>query len=285
LARRFAVVAVGLSYSIGKDIHKIIIGDNQAFFRAGIAELLMQGKDNRVVAQRSDSTRLYQAMTFPKAIVIVASSIKPDLARLMIHIHAARSCLIIVATNDETSFQYTSNGASRVIFRSANAAVPIDCVRRMAAGDRTVSPVGEQFALIENDRFGSDVLARLTCQELKILSLGVTGTKNREIGVQLDLGTQAAKNYLTTIFDKAGVTTRLEVAVFTRRHRVLAAAAIEAGRKLEPERSVPMASPPSTVSSGASTVPDSGIGFAFLTCRSPSREAVVQITSTLRAGG
>jgi hypothetical protein len=43
------------------------------------------------------------------------------------------------------------------------------------------------------------------------------------------------KNYLRSIYDKTGVSDRLELALFTIHHRVLAQAAAEVGSKLEAE--------------------------------------------------
>jgi len=46
---------------------------------------------------------------------------------------------------------------------------------------------------------------------------------------------QVIKNYLRSIYDKTGVSDRLELALFTIHHRVLAQAAAEVGSKLEAE--------------------------------------------------
>jgi hypothetical protein len=46
---------------------------------------------------------------------------------------------------------------------------------------------------------------------------------------------QVIKNYLRSIYDKTGVGDRLELALFTIHHRVLAQAAAEVGSKLEPK--------------------------------------------------
>ena len=43
------------------------------------------------------------------------------------------------------------------------------------------------------------------------------------------------KNYLRSVYDKTGVSDRLELALFTIHHRVLAQAAAEVGSKLEAE--------------------------------------------------
>jgi DNA-binding NarL/FixJ family response regulator len=70
---------------------------------------------------------------------------------------------------------------------------------------------------------------------MRIVALIVQGCKNREIAGRLKTTEQVIKNYLRSIYDKTGVSDRLELALFTIHHRVLAAAAAEVGCKLEAE--------------------------------------------------
>ncbi len=217
-------------------MYKIIIADNQAIYRAGIAKLLSTEDGVHIVAQCPDFARLYHAAeTFREAIIIVASAIKPDVPRLMEIANLSRSRVIIIAENVEPYIQYTSQGASGVIFRGSTSAVLIECVRRVAAGDTAVPPVGAQLAPDQEDLVGTNVQARLTPKELKILSLIVQGMKNKEIASRLNTTEQVVKNYLRVIFDKTGVSDRLELALFTIHHRVLAAAAAEAAAEMELE--------------------------------------------------
>jgi DNA-binding CsgD family transcriptional regulator len=70
---------------------------------------------------------------------------------------------------------------------------------------------------------------------MRIVALIVQGCKNREIATRLKTTEQVIKNYLRSIYDKTGVSDRLELALFTIHHRVLAAAAADVGSKLEAE--------------------------------------------------
>jgi DNA-binding NarL/FixJ family response regulator len=82
---------------------------------------------------------------------------------------------------------------------------------------------------------GTRVRDRLTPKEMRIVALIVQGCKNREIAVRLKTTEQVIKNYLRSIYDKTGVSDRLELALFTIHHRVLAQAAAEVGSRLEAE--------------------------------------------------
>jgi DNA-binding NarL/FixJ family response regulator len=87
----------------------------------------------------------------------------------------------------------------------------------------------------QEDMVGTRVRDRLTPKEMRIVALIVQGCKNREIAVRLKTTEQVIKNYLRSIYDKTGVGDRLELALFTIHHRVLAQAAAEVGNKLEAE--------------------------------------------------
>ena len=108
--------------------------------------------------------------------------------------------------------------------RSVAAPQLVDCIRRVAVGERCV-----QRATIKSmpspDRVGIKVLERLTPKELQIVALVSEGSKNREIADRLGTKEQVVKNYLRTIYDKTGVSDRLELALFTIHHRALAEAA------------------------------------------------------------
>ena len=94
----------------------------------------------------------------------------------------------------------------------------------------------------EEDMVGIRVRDRLTPKEMRIVALIVQGCKNREIASRLKTTEQVIKNYLRSIYDKTGVSDRLELALFTIHHRVLAEAAAEVGSKLElEEQSAPTA--------------------------------------------
>ena len=92
---------------------------------------------------------------------------------------------------------------------------------------------------------GTRVRDRLTPKEMRIVALIVQGCKNREIALRLKTTEQVIKNYLRSIYDKTGVSDRLELALFTIHHRVLAQAAAEMGNKLEAEEQQQSAPPPS----------------------------------------
>jgi DNA-binding NarL/FixJ family response regulator len=217
-------------------MHKVILADSQAIFRAGTAKVLALDDDLRIIAQCSDSERMMHALTtFPGAVVIFASALKPELVRLRTVLETMGSRGIVIAENNEAPAPYLQQGFHGVIFRNTTGSALVECVRRVAAGE-VWQPLQALMAdMPEEDMVGVRVRDRLTPKEMRIVALIVQGCKNREIATRLKTTEQVIKNYLRSIYDKTGVGDRLELALFTLHHRVLAEAAAVVGSRIDAE--------------------------------------------------
>jgi DNA-binding NarL/FixJ family response regulator len=160
---------------------------------------------------------------------------RPDLAQLRMLLETAGSRGIVIAENNDAAGAYLQQGFRGVVFRNVTGPALVECVRRVAAGDVWLPPQVMQPDSPEDDLVGTRVRDRLTPKEMRIVALIVQGCKNREIAIRLKTTEQVIKNYLRSIYDKTGVSDRLELALFTIHHRVLAQAAAETGSKLEAE--------------------------------------------------
>jgi DNA-binding NarL/FixJ family response regulator len=226
-------------------MNKIILADSQAIFRAGTAKVLASNDDFRIIAQCSDTERMmHAATTFPGSVVVFASALKPELSRLKVLLETTGSRGIVIAENSEAPGPYLQQGFRGVIFRNTTGAALVECVRKVAAGD-TWQPLQAMMAEVGGeDMVGARVRDRLTPKEMRIVALIVQGCKNREIASRLKTTEQVIKNYLRSIYDKTGVSDRLELALFTLHHRVLAEAAADVGSRIEAEEQARPAAAP-----------------------------------------
>lgn len=217
-------------------MNKIILADSQAIFRAGTAKVLAMDEDLRIIAQCSDLERMQHAVTtFPGSIVLFAAALRPDFTRLRVLLDSTGCRGIVIAENNDTASTYLQLGFRGVVFRSVTGPSLVEAVNRVAAGDTWLPPQLMQVDSPEEDMVGTRVRDRLTPKEMRIVALIVQGCKNREIALRLKTTEQVIKNYLRSIYDKTGVGDRLELALFTIHHRVLAQAAAEVGSKLDAE--------------------------------------------------
>jgi len=217
-------------------MNKVILADSQAIFRAGTAKVLALDDDIRIIAQCSDVERMMHAVsTFPNSVLIFASALKAEMGRLRSLLDAMSCRGIVIIENNESPTQYLQQGFRGVVMRNTTGSSLVECVRRVAAGE-TWQPLHSMLAEApEEDLVGARVRDRLTPKEMRIVALIVQGCKNREIATRLKTTEQVIKNYLRSIYDKTGVSDRLELALFTLHHRVLAEAAALVGSHIEAE--------------------------------------------------
>lgn len=212
------------------EMNKLILADNQAIFRAGTAKILAIEDDFRIIAQCGEPARLFQVMdTFPGTTLIFASSLKLNTLQLMARVRSTGGRAVVIAENNEALQPFLADGVNGAVHRAVSGSSLIDCMRRIIQGERGVIANGCQGTIQEEDPVGARVRDRLTPKEMKIVALIIQGCKNKEIAQRLVTTEQVVKNYLRSIYDKTGVSDRLELALFTIHHRMLAEAAMAAG--------------------------------------------------------
>ena len=214
-------------------MNRMIVADDQAIFRAGTARVLAMEEDMRIIAQCEDGPRLRTAIqSFQSSLVIFSTGLGLDLALTLGQLEAAGSKAILVVDKNEEVAPAVIEKLDGMIGRNVTGPQLIECVRRVARGVRCVQR-GTLAAMPELDVVGARVRDRLTPKEMQIVALIVQGCKNKDIATQLNTKEQVVKNYLRSIYDKTGVSDRLELALFTLHHRLLAEAAAKAGTSIQ----------------------------------------------------
>ena len=209
---------------------KIILADNQSIFRAGVAKTLALQDDIRIVAQCMDRTDYAGGSNFP----LVHRPLRRFPATGHAGPHpvrpAAGSRLVVIAENTESLHTYAVPGFDGVVFRDITGTTLVECIHTVASGRPYLQEKLAAGIAEEADAVGARVRDRLTPKEIKIVALIVQGFKNKEIASHLGTTEQVIKNYLRNVYDKTGVSDRLELALFTIHHRTLADAAARCRR-------------------------------------------------------
>jgi DNA-binding NarL/FixJ family response regulator len=214
-------------------MNRLILADNQAIFRAGAARVLALEDDMRIVAQCEDMAKLSTAIDgFRGSIIILSSSFCHDLPALLRRTRLLDIHVILVSENSELVTDEVASQLDGIVCRNVAGPDLLDCVRRVSRGQRCVQRANVTM-MQAADSVGANVRDRLTPKEMQIVALIVQGCKNKEIAIQLATKEQVIKNYLRSIYDKTGVSDRLELALFTIHHRVLAEAAAKAGNLIQ----------------------------------------------------
>ena len=214
-------------------MNTILLADNQELFRIGMAKILASEEDFRLAAQCADLERLLLSVdAYRSSIVLFASTLRPEYQDLMARVKAAGSQAVVIAEKGEPAHSFIAYDIRGVVYRNTGGADLVACVQEVIKGYSSIQPC-QAIGLDEEASLGTRVRDRLTPKEMKVVALLVQGYKNKEIALRLGTKEQVVKNYLRSIYEKTGVSDRLELALFTIHHRILAAAAAEAGNSVQ----------------------------------------------------
>jgi len=202
---------------------RVILADNQAIYRTGIARVLLSESTTEVVAQCVDVPSLLESVSrLERSIVIFPSSFTSDLHGLLDRIDEAESRAVMILEQDGALESSVAKRLQGVVLRSVAAPQLIDCLYSVSAGVRYTHRAVVRTMAAPQDNAGMRAALRLTPRELQIVALICEGLKNKQIAQQLGTKEQVVKNYLRSIYSKAGVSDRLVLALFTVHHRALA---------------------------------------------------------------
>jgi DNA-binding NarL/FixJ family response regulator len=208
----------------------VIIADHQAIFRAGVAKVLAVEEDLRIVGQPSAAVQLLNALEkLRPRVLILSTGFLSSLPAVQALAQERQFAVLVLCDNTESASDFMRMGVQGVIYRSASGAMVVDAVRRLAQGQCFLQSPNSAEVDIHDDLVGDRVRKRLSERELRIIAAIVQGYKNKEIADQLFTTEQVVKNALRNIFDKIGVSDRLELALFVVHHRILAQATASLG--------------------------------------------------------
>jgi len=213
----------------GRERVKILIADREGVFRLGLKKLFSVEDDLRVVAQAENPPQLLaMAKSFKPDLVIVDQGIVLDGYRDLMQQLSRQSpeCRAIITgtqLTEEARERLLIEGAAGIIPRSASPETFVENVRRVVRGDPIPHPEHESPE-IESASGGNDHPPRpvdtLTRREKTIISCLTQGWHNREIAHHLTITEQTVKNHLRSIYDKVGVSDRLELVLYAIHQRM-----------------------------------------------------------------
>jgi DNA-binding NarL/FixJ family response regulator len=210
---------------------RVILADSQAIYRVGIRKVFAIEDDIRVVAQAETLENLHAALQkFPADVVIIEGQLiaeAPNAIQQFIQ-RAPQAKLIVQVTNAEAdhTVELYRQGVRGVVPRSISPDVLVKCVRKIASGEtwidnRSISWVIEAYRAQAATLMNPRTQPKLTQKELAIIGCITRGMRNKEIALHVGTTEQVIKNYLRKIYDKLGVSDRLELALYCLHHQIL----------------------------------------------------------------
>ena len=236
-----------------KSILRLIVADTQAIFRVGVRKVLALEDDVRVVAQAENLGQTIAAVAkFPADVLLFESRLTSNPAEAVSEVlkkNPEIKVIVITGDVDEmTTVDYLRRGVKGIIPRAISPDLLVRCIRKVQGGEMWLDNQGVSW-VIEAYKSQATMLTsprpknRLTDKEMLIVSCVAQGMKNKDIAAEIGTTEQVVKNYLRRVYDKLGVSDRLELALYCVHHRLLENAAPQAGNKPGEQPDVQMPTP------------------------------------------
>ena len=215
----------------GKAFTRLIVADSQTIFRVGLRKIFALEDDIRVVGQAESYGQAISAIAkFSADVILFETALAAEPAEAISELmrRAPHSKLIVLtagASQDEV-LEFLRRGAHGIIDRSIPPETLVACIRKVAKGDiwldeQAVSWVLHAFRTSATRPMAPAAKVHLTQKEMMIVACVAQGMKNKEIAIRVNTTEQVVKNYLRKVYDKLGVSDRLELALYCLHHRLL----------------------------------------------------------------
>jgi two-component system, NarL family, nitrate/nitrite response regulator NarL len=222
---------------------RIVVADDHPIFRDGLCRLLALEEDFEVVAQASDGAQVLEILQRLEPDILLLDLKMPGLDGLgtLQRLQAARNktrVIVLTASDDKNEFvQAMKLGTSGIVLKQTATELLIKSIRKVHAGEiwldsHTTAAVIRQFVANEeappaapppppmqqqqqqSGGRGERERSPLSQREREIVALVAQGFKNKEMAEKMFISEQTVKNHLHNIFDKLGVSDRLELALY-----------------------------------------------------------------------
>jgi two-component system nitrate/nitrite response regulator NarL len=227
-----------LSPDCGVPAIRVVVMEDQTIFRDGLSKLLTEQPDLEVVGS---TDALATAVEFvrklrPDIALVGWPASSPNSQKIFAAIHDAKApTRVIMLVKDDAKEDFAEavrQGCCGIVPKQTSTDLLLKSIRKVHAGEfwldrMTTADVirrlakkgaagpatGARLGLREN-------AATLSTRELEIVVLVAQGFKNKEMADRMFISEQTVKNHLHNIFDKLGVSDRLELALYAIHHNL-----------------------------------------------------------------
>jgi len=213
---------------------RIVLADDHPVVRIGVRNMLTEQDGFDVVGDAADGDEaITQTLELQPDILLLDVQMPrlPGLEAMRAIMTGSVAVKILLLTSTITTQQIIEAlqiGARGIVLKDALASHLQTAIRTVAAGDywiggkRVVNLVSALHDLMQKAAVPQRKTYGLTPRELEVVGCIVEGCSNRDIAKQFSLSEETVKRHLSNIFDKTGVSTRLELALFAIAHQLVA---------------------------------------------------------------
>jgi two-component system nitrate/nitrite response regulator NarL len=214
-----------------KPVVRILVADDHAIFRDGLRKLLDGADDVQIIGEASNGNECVKMLARLKPDILLLDLRMPEkdglgvLEEINFDTVQTRVIVLTAAEDDRDVVRAMRLGARGVVLKQSASDLLLKSIRKVHDGEiwldnRMTAEVIDAFkkSAEAGQRREKPLLSD---REKEIVQLVAQGFRNREIGEKLFISEQTVKNHLHNIFDKLGVSDRLELALYAIHHRLI----------------------------------------------------------------
>lgn len=210
---------------------RVLVADQHPVIRIGVENLLQAEAGIKVVGEAGDSHQaIARALELSPDILLLALNLPGlDAMRVMVNRLPAIKTILLANVISQQEIQRAQDvGARGLVLKDALLNNLTSAIRAVIAGKYWV---GDHRAASLSDALPAPSKKpapvekkpiALTRRELQVVGCVLKGSSNRDIAHQFHLSEETVKRHLSNIFDKTGVSTRLELALYAIEHQLVA---------------------------------------------------------------
>ncbi len=211
---------------------RIIIADDHTIFRDGLRRLLEAEPELEVVGEAADGGEAVTQTRELRPDILLLDRAMPRVPGMEVLRDLSsngdklptRIIVLTAAVERLEIVQALQMGARGVVMKEAATQLLMKAIRTVMAGQYWIGreAIGDIVDFMRRSPSGEKPARNygLTKREMDILTTIVAGLSNKEIARKFSLSEDTVKHHLTNIFDKVGVASRLELALFAINNRL-----------------------------------------------------------------
>jgi DNA-binding NarL/FixJ family response regulator len=211
------------------ELIKIALADDHTIFRKGLRRLLALEPEFKIVAEAKDGTEVLPILEEHNPDILLLDLRMPGadgltvLQRIQTN-KVKTKVIVLTASEDEDEYAHAIKcGASGIVLKQTATELLIKSIRKVYEGEiwldsRIKAAAMRQFASPSDSHEGEK--PTISNREREIIAWIPQGFKNKEIAEKMFISEQTVKNHLHNIFQKLGVSDRLELALYAINHNI-----------------------------------------------------------------
>ncbi len=206
---------------------RILLADDHALFRRGLASLLVNREDVEVVGEASSGDEAIERARELMPDVILMDVRMPGVngleatRRLKEEMPYVKIVILTVSEDEEDLFAALKGGAQGYLLKNIDPEDLIACIHQVQRGEAPLAPSMAAKILREFGAAAQRPGPALTQRERQVLELAARGDANKEIARHLQISENTVKNHLRNILEKLHLQNRVQAVMYALREGLI----------------------------------------------------------------